>query len=124
MAGVSAELTHIELDPCAEVSLAVQRIASEDPANLCGAGDAFAGGVLAERAFGLSLLSEPCAFRPHVRAALAGARRRCVGSAFARICPWDPSLSARPSRRRSPIGSVRRDQTCAYPFRLSNRKGE
>jgi len=72
-AAAAAEFVHVELDSRAEVAIEAQEIASERPARLCGAGDAFAAGVLVRRAFGGSLLSCPgAAFRSHIDDALAG----------------------------------------------------
>lgn len=68
----AAELVHVELDSRAEVAIEAQEIARERPARLCGAGDAFAAGVLVRRAFGRSLLSCPGTFRSHIDDALAG----------------------------------------------------
>jgi hypothetical protein len=63
---------HVELDDRAAVAVETREIVRRRPARLCGAGDAFAAGVMARRAFGQSLLSGSGAFRPHVQDALAG----------------------------------------------------
>jgi hypothetical protein len=72
MAADSTEAVHVELDVRASVAAEAREIVRERPARLCGAGDAFAGGVLVRRAFGWSLLSGPWAFRSHIADALAG----------------------------------------------------
>jgi hypothetical protein len=72
MAAGSIEPVHVELDNHADVAVETQEIVRERPARLCGAGDAFAGGVMVRRAFGWSLLSGGRVFCPHVLDALAG----------------------------------------------------
>jgi hypothetical protein len=72
MAAGSTEPVHVELGVRAGAALEAQRIVRERPACLCGAGDAFAGGVMARRAFGRSLFSGGGALRAHVQDALAG----------------------------------------------------
>lgn len=72
MAAGSSDAAHIALDPTSAVFAAVQVLARTRPANLCGAGDAFAGGLLALRAFGWSLVSPGGVTGAHVRAARAG----------------------------------------------------
>jgi sugar/nucleoside kinase (ribokinase family) len=72
VAADSIEPIHVELDNRTGVAVETQEVVRSRPARLCGAGDAFAGGVLVRRAFGWSLLSDAGAFRPHVQDALAG----------------------------------------------------
>jgi sugar/nucleoside kinase (ribokinase family) len=72
MAAGSNDLVHVELDPASRVFEQVQTIVQTRPANLCGAGDAFAGGLMGLRAFDWSLLSMKQVVDSHVRAALAG----------------------------------------------------
>ncbi len=72
MAAGSTEPVHVELDIRVDLAVEAQEIVRERPSRLCGAGDAFAGGVLVRRAFGWSLLSGAGAFHSHVQDALAG----------------------------------------------------
>jgi hypothetical protein len=72
MAAGSAEPFHVELDSQTGMAAEAEEIVRERPAHLCGAGDAFAGGVLVRRSFAWSLLSGASIFRPHVQDALAG----------------------------------------------------
>jgi sugar/nucleoside kinase (ribokinase family) len=72
VAADSSEPVHVELNGCTGVAVETQEVVQSRPARLCGAGDAFAGGVLVRRAFGWSLLSDAGAFRSHVQDALAG----------------------------------------------------
>lgn len=72
-AAASAELLHTELTARAGIAAKAQEIAERHPARLCGAGDAFAAGVLVRRAFGYSLTADANFSRTsHIQDALAG----------------------------------------------------
>ncbi len=63
---------HIRLHQGSDLDIDTQALVRDYPARLCGAGDAFAAGVLASVAFGHSLLTDGNQLPAHIQNALAG----------------------------------------------------